>query len=648
MDVPKSSRRLLTELSTLALPALIVTLGLQLLRVLIPELSWYMRDTLGISPAVLGACALGTFLLGFIAAPLRRAFGAALSLTIAVGGLALVRLGEQIVHQPAVDLGLSALGTALFLSAIPIFAAQARASDSQTAASRLAGGLATGLTLDTAIKGFAGTLDLSWWRGMPAILAVVAEAGLVVVLLRREHAVAHGTDSEVGWRAALPLTGIGPLLFLQAMVYQNQGWIAQVAGLTAEAALVLSMMGNLVLAAGVWIGLARPYALRPFAACIGAACLALSVGVAAQIAPAFAFTLLIAQFVFGWCLAALALAAAPPTAGGVTHTSVAINLGMLLLLSFSLAYYGSLELPLPISRDSLLLVAAAAFGLMAVAATMRLSLYSLPASSSSVVFIAVAGLFLSVMGFSLLQPTPPSAEPPAGNSLRVLTFNIHSAYSSQGAQDPEAIARVIESTHPDIVALQEVSRGWFLNGSTDLASWLAHRLEMQVLFQGTADPVWGNALLTHLPILESGSAPLPLAGTRFPRGYLWAAIDAGLPEPLMVIVTHLHHVESQHGPRLAQVPVLLDFWSERPYSILLGDLNSEPRYEEMQMIADAGWVDSWAEAGEGPGLSWPAVDPFERIDWIWHTPDLRATEATIEDTTASDHLPLVVRLEVAQ
>jgi endonuclease/exonuclease/phosphatase family metal-dependent hydrolase len=647
MNIPRPSRHVRTGLSALALPALIVTLGLQLLRVLIPGLSWYMRDTLGAGPAVLGACALGTFLLGFLTAPLRRAFGAAKSLTVAAGGLAGVRLAEQIVHHPAVDLGLSMLGTVLFLIALPMLAASVRSSDPWTAASRLAGGLATGLALDTAIKGLAGTLDLSWWRGIPAILTVAAEAALVVALLRRERAVMLDNDSEVKWFAALPLMGIGPFLFLQAMVYQNQGWIAQVAGLTPAAALLLSMMGNLVLAAGVWIGLARPYALRPFAASIGAACLMLCSAVAPQASPAFALSLLIAQFVFGWCLAAIVLTAAPPTTVGISHTAATLNLGMLLFLVFALAYYISLELPLPVSRESLLIAAATAFGGAAVAATARLSQRSLPAPAPSMGFAAVAVLFLPVLAFSLLQPAPASAERLTGHTLRVMTFNIHSAYDSQGVQDPEAIARVIESHRPDIVALQEVSRGWLLNGSTDLAAWLANRLEMQLLFQGTADPVWGNALLTRLPILESGSAALPLAGTRLPRGYLWATIDAGLPEPLIVIVTHLHHVESEHGPRLAQVPVLLDFWSERPYSILLGDLNSEPGYEEMLMIADAGWVDSWAEAGEGPGLTWPAIDPFERIDWIWHTPDLRAVDATLEITTASDHLPLLVSLEVA-
>ena len=78
-------------------------------------------------------------------------------------------------------------------------------------------------------------------------------------------------------------------------------------------------------------------------------------------------------------------------------------------------------------------------------------------------------------------------------TLRILTYNIHSAYNSQGAQDPEAIARVIEASGADAVALQEVSRGWLLDGSTDLATFLARRLKMQVLFQGTADPARRSA-----------------------------------------------------------------------------------------------------------------------------------------------------------
>ena len=645
MQTTLPARRFGLEILRLALPALVVTVGLQVLRVFIPSLAWYLRDTVGVSSTVLGACAFGTFLLGFLAAPLRRLLGPSAFLTVTVGGLAVIRLAEQIAHLPAADLVLSLLGTVLFLFALPALLAQARSAHSETAAASLAGGWALGLALDTAIKGFAGTLDLSWWRGLVPVILVCIESGLLLALLLRAPRAASGEDSETSWPAALPLLGLGPLLFLQAMLYQNLGWMAQVVSLTPAAALVLAMIGNLVLAAGVWVGLARPFALRPLTAFLGTACLALSASVAGQVTPAFAFNVVIAQFVFGWSLAAIALAASAPISRGLGRSAACLNTGLLLFLILTLAYYVSLDLPLPVERLTLLPAAAVFFGLTVAAATTRLPPNLVPRAASAAAFIGVAVSFLPVLVFALLQPGLPAPATAGAPPVRILTYNIHSAYDSQGAQDPEAIARVIESSQADVVALQEVSRGWLLDGSTDLVGFLARRLEMQILFQGTADPVWGNALLTRLPILERGSAPLPLAGTLLPRGYLWATVDAGLPDPLMVIVTHLHHVESEHAPRLAQVPVLLDFWEERPSTILLGDLNSEPGYPEMALIADAGFVDAWVEAGTGEGLTWPATAPFERIDWVWHTPDLRAVQAVNLSTTASDHLPLLVELD---
>jgi len=647
MQTTLPARRFGVELLRLALPALVVTVGLQVLRVFIPSLAWYLRDTVGVSSAVLGACAFGTFLLGFLAAPLRRALGPSTFLTLAVGGLAIMRLAEQIIHLPAADLIFSLLGTVFLLFSLPALLGQARSTYPETAAASLAGGWALGLALDTAIKGLAGTLDLSWWRGLVPVVLVCVECSLILALLLRTRREASGENSETSWPAALPLLGLGPLLFLQAMLYQNLGWMAQVVSLTPGAALVLAMIGNLVLAVGVWIGLARPFALRPLTALLGTACLALSASVAGQMTPAFAFNVVIAQFVFGWSLAAIALATSVPVSRGLGRSATCVNSGLLLFLILTFAYYVSLDLPLPVDRLTLLPAAAVIFGLTVVVATTRLPPNPVSRNASAAAFIGVAVCFFPILLFALLQPGLPEPATAGAPPIRILTYNIHSAYDSQGAQDPEAIARVIETSQADVVALQEVSRGWLLDGSTDLVGFLARRLEMRVLFQGTADPVWGNALLTRLPILESGWAPLPLAGTLLPRGYLWANIDAGLPDPLLVIVTHLHHVESEHAPRLAQVPVLLDFWDGRPSSILLGDLNSEPGYPEMALIAEAGFVDAWAEAGTGKGLTWPSTGPFERIDWVWHTPDLRAVEAVNPSTAASDHLPLLVDLDLA-
>jgi endonuclease/exonuclease/phosphatase family metal-dependent hydrolase len=641
------SRLIASELIQLGLPALVLLFGLQLLRVLIPGLAWYLRDTVGVTSAVLGVLGLGTFLLGFLAVPLRRLLGSLVFLRLAVGGLAALRLAEQIIRQPAADLALSLLGTVLFLLALPASVAQACATRPQAAAASLAGGWALGLTLDTALKGFAGTLDLSWWRGPLALLVVLIECGAVVWLLRRAPRPAAGALTQPSPGAALTLAGLGPLLFLQLMIYQNLGWMAQVAGLTASAALVLAMMGNLVLAAGVWVGLRRPFALRPLTALLGAVCLALSATVAGQPTSVFTFNVLIAQFVVGWSLAAIALSAAAPASDGLGRTAASLTFGLLIFQVLTFAYYVSLDVRLPVQRSDLFTLAAVAFGLAVVRATTQLTAQPQARAPSAAAFAGAALAFLPALAFALVQPAAVPVAEPGRPPLRILTYNIHSAFNSQGAQDPEAIAGVIEASGADTVALQEVSRGWLLDGSTDLASFLARRLQMQVLFQGTADPVWGNALLTRLPILEHGAAPLPLAGTLLPRGYLWASLDAGLPEPLLVIVTHLHHVESEHAPRLAQVPVLLDFWDRRPYTLLLGDLNSEPGYREMGLLQEAGLLDAWAAAGTGNGLTWPAVDPFERIDWIWHTPDLQPLRAEVLATTASDHLPLLAEFVAA-
>jgi endonuclease/exonuclease/phosphatase (EEP) superfamily protein YafD len=85
---------------------------------------------------------------------------------------------------------------------------------------------------------------------------------------------------------------------------------------------------------------------------------------------------------------------------------------------------------------------------------------------------------------------------------------------------------------------------------------------------------------------------------------------------------------------------LLDFWNGTPSTVLVGDLNSTPDFPEMKLIADAGFVDSWAEVGEGDGYTFSSDAPYERIDWIWHTPDLTAMDIEVLSTTASDHLPL--------
>jgi endonuclease/exonuclease/phosphatase family metal-dependent hydrolase len=349
----------------------------------------------------------------------------------------------------------------------------------------------------------------------------------------------------------------------------------------------------------------------------------------------------------GWGIAWLGATALRPARPGLGRTTLSLGLGLILYLLLSFIYYVSLDLAVPIPREAMMPTAAVIVGLGMVYIALRArGVILLSAKDMTGLVVSIALALVGILTWIIIGRAPTS-EQPAGMPVRVLSYNIHSAYNSDGRQDPESIARVIEASGADVVALQEVSRGWLIDGATDLPEWLSRRLAMPYLFRGTTDPVWGNAILSRYPVIAQGWGRLPLAGTLLARGYLWAEIEVGSAEPLLVIATHLHHIESEHGPRLEQVPVLLELWNGRPHSLLMGDLNSEPDYPEMDLIREAGFVDAWAEAGEGDGYSWPAREPFERIDWVWHSPDLIALEAVTLPGTASDHLGVLVRIDAA-
>jgi len=630
-------------LRALAWSALTVTLGLQCLRVFFPLLTWYLADARGAGPFQMAGLAVSAFLPAFLAAGVRRILGPRPALLFSVGGLALLRLAEQVSNLPALDLGLSVCGAALFVLFLPLwFGHEFHAGEA--GAVRLAAGLLLGLALDSAIKGAAATLDLSWLPGpLPvAVLGLMSVAA--VVLAAREPGPASDAPADPRTVRVLPLLALGPFLMLQCLVYQNQGWIAAVAASPAHLALAWVMAGNLAAAVGMALGFVTGFRGRAAIAPAAALYLSLAAAGAGRPAPSFAAVVILSQLLHGWGWGLLFTAACVPEQRGLRRTTAVVGTGLLLFLSLTFLYYGSLQIAIPIPRAVILPVAGALVGLGIVAAA---PLAPVRVTSHRRAWPAAAlCLLLGLITLALDSSPQPSHRPPAGFPLRVLTYNIHSAFDVAGHQDPEAIARVIEASGADLIALQEVSRGWLVDGSTDLPAWLSRRLNMPFLFHGTADPVWGNAILSRVPVLASGWAGLPGSGTLVPRGYLWAETEVGRREPLLVLVTHLHHIEEQHIPRRAQVTALLSFWGSRPNSLLLGDLNALPEYAEIGLIAEAGWVDAWSEAGQGPGLTWPSVEPIERIDWIWHTADLSATDVAVIESHASDHLAVLATIDL--
>lgn len=636
----------LSPLKSILLPSLVVTLGFQTLRVFFPGLVWYLGDTIGESSITQGLYAFATFLPAFLAAFLWKLAGPKRSLWLTAGGVALLRLVEQFVRHAPLDFALSLAGSALFLLFLPLFFGYARMHSDAPAAPRMAFGLALGLALDSAIRGASGTLDLSWIPGIGPVILVTLMAGLVLWSLWNETSPDTSSDSETTRTGAWTLLAIGPYLLLQALIFQNQGWIAEVTGLNAGAAFTVLMLGNVAAVLGLFWGFSRPQNFRGVMALIVAVYLGITGSTAGQAGRSFIITVILSQHLLGWSLAMLTTFASRGTRPGLGRTTGAVSTGMLLFLILAFVYYASLDIALPIPRTTIPVATAALVGVAVVLSSLGLRRSPLePWTNVAPMFPAFVLFLVPLLSWALSRP-PPASEQPTGTELKVMTYNIHSAYDTDGVQDPEAIARIIEQGSADIVALQEVSRGWLIDGSTDLVAWLSWRVDMQALFKGTTGPMWGNAILTRLPILDQGFGTLPLEGTILPRGYLWASLQAGASRPVLVIATHLHHIEAENHVRLVQIPVLLDFWKGEPYTLLMGDFNAEPHYPEIALISGAGLLDSWVEAGAGEGLTWPATAPYERIDWIWHTPDLPVTSAEIILSTASDHLPVLATFAI--
>jgi endonuclease/exonuclease/phosphatase family metal-dependent hydrolase len=226
-----------------------------------------------------------------------------------------------------------------------------------------------------------------------------------------------------------------------------------------------------------------------------------------------------------------------------------------------------------------------------------------------------------------------------------MTYNLHNGFNTDGRLDLESLAEVIEASGAQVVALQEVSRGWLINGSVDMLSWLSQRLNMAPISGPTADLQWGNAILTRFPVAKVHLGSLPPDSLLIRRGYILAEIRTGAGN-LRVIATHLHHIREGGQIREQQVPVLIAAWEGAPRTLIMGDFNATPSDPEIQMLYQAGLLDISAEIGPLPHYTYYSAYPDHQIDYIWTSPDLRFSDFEIPQTTASDHLPLVTTIRL--
>lgn len=235
--------------------------------------------------------------------------------------------------------------------------------------------------------------------------------------------------------------------------------------------------------------------------------------------------------------------------------------------------------------------------------------------------------------------------------VRVVSYNV-----AMRVQNEADFARQIQNQNPDIVCLQESRRsfppsragespvgelvarhfpGWHRQSAGDVMTLSRFPIE--------ATRVWGlrGTRRTLELVVQTPRGRLRVLNTHISTSFSGQASYRGLGSQLREIVPN---AKQSAGARLEQLEPLrraLDADLQTPL-VLCGDFNTPPRglfYRRLR----ARLRDSFLDAGNGLGASFPSRFPLLRIDYIW-TSRARATSFRVDEPGASDHRMVVANV----
>jgi endonuclease/exonuclease/phosphatase family metal-dependent hydrolase len=326
------------------------------------------------------------------------------------------------------------------------------------------------------------------------------------------------------------------------------------------------------------------------------------------------------------------------------RTGLALALGLLvfLVLNFALAFAFTYPYTIPAFREKGMYV----FLIAAVLAYLP-ALRRLPAKAEfqkpDPLWAWVAGVLVvaTIAAFAW----PPAFTPKERGPIRVATYNMHYGYNTPWQLSLEGQAQTIEESGADIVVLQEVDTCRITSYGVDDALWLARRLGMQEVYGPALEDLSGIALLTRFPIVESDTRHL--LSQLEQTAIVHARVQIG-DRPLDAYGVWLG-LEPEERAR--QLDDALTIIGDASPAVFGGDFNATPDSPIYARIQAAGFEDPFIVGGfdgsteitEVPAPTSPAIEPFERIDFVWAR-GLAVRDAQVLDSLASDHRCVVVEL----
>jgi len=233
--------------------------------------------------------------------------------------------------------------------------------------------------------------------------------------------------------------------------------------------------------------------------------------------------------------------------------------------------------------------------------------------------------------------------------MKIMSFNTqHCLNHIEQKINFQIMADAIKECDADIVGLNEMrDKGTDpeYEKQTDILAKLTdmkHHYFAKATDINGANP-YGNAILSKYPIVSAETIPVPdpdpRTGTEYyeTRCLLKAKLECG------VTVLVIHFGLNPDEQKNAVNTVIENLEKEK--CILMGDFNVTPEddvlnpiRERMKDVAD--WFDM-------PLLSFPSDKPYEKIDYIFVSPDVEVISADIPGIVASDHRPHTATVSIS-
>lgn len=250
------------------------------------------------------------------------------------------------------------------------------------------------------------------------------------------------------------------------------------------------------------------------------------------------------------------------------------------------------------------------------------------------------------------------------DSLIVATLNVRNLADRWRERAPLLVEQLVD-LQPDIIGLQEIRR------PGGQGNWIVHEVNRRLPSDTpryTIVYAWktgfrrfweGLAVMTRLPVIDTARLDLD-GGSRVAQRVRVQLTDG---RQLAFYNTHLHHRAEDDALRLSQAERIVDWMEDAgdSPSVLVGDLNSEPDTDVVQMLSNRLRSAYRVANGSEPDLTAPTplnateTSRFATIDYVFVDPRLMLCEAWLtfdrpdpEDSSlyASDHFGIAARVSL--